>query len=113
MLLFSGFCIRCDSSCGRLNRGAIAYFLQTFDNDAIARLQPLLDYPVAADPGANRNFMLRHFIRLVYHPDKVSALQLQHRSLRDEQRAMAFLDFNPYPRVLAGPEDIAGIREDR
>jgi hypothetical protein len=44
---------------------------------------------------------------------KVSALQLQHRSLRDEQRACALLDFDAYPRVLARSEDIAGIREDR
>ena len=97
----------------RLDRGALAHFLQTFHHDAFAGFQPLLDHPVAAKSWTYRDSTLGNLIRIIHHPDKISALQLQDRSLRNKERASALLHFDPQPRVLAWPEDIARIWENR
>src|SRR5271166_1386947 len=95
----------------RLNGGALPHFLQTLHHDALARFQPLFDYPVTAKSLTDRDATLGNLVCVIHHPDKIFALQFLDCPLRNKERAGAILNFEPRLRVLAWPEDVARVWE--
>src|SRR5271165_4214750 len=94
-----------------LDGGPLAHFLQTFHHDALARFQSFFNHPVTANSLTYRDATLGNLVCVIHHPDKISALQFLDRPLRNKERAGAILNFEPRLRVLARPEDIAGVWE--
>src|SRR4029079_365248 len=75
-----------------LDLHAGASLLQTLDDDAIARGQPLVDDPQGADPLAGVHGAHLDGAVLLHHGDVVVALQLLDGALRDEHGVL--LDFH-------------------
>src|SRR4029077_12621595 len=105
--------LRCRRCRHWLDGGALPDFLQTLYNNALARFQSLFDHPVAANSLTYRDTALGNLVCVIHHPDKIFALQFLDCPLRNKERAGAILNFEPCLRVLAWPEDVARVWENR
>src|SRR5260370_26962129 len=96
----------------RLNGGALPHFLQTLHHDALARFQPLFDYPVTAKSFTDRDPTLGNLICVIHHPDKIFALQFLDCPLSNKEHDGAILNFEPYLRVLTWTEYVAEVMRE-
>ena len=87
--------------------------LQPFDDDLLARLEPLLDDPERVDARADLDVAERDLAVGADDGDAVQVLQLLHGALRHEERAGLGVEQQPRAAVLAGPQDAVGVRESR
>ena len=88
-------------------------FLQPFDDDALAWLEPLINNPEITGPLSNFHGT---DVDLVFRRDDgnlVTPLHLGHGPLWHENRLLFGLGHRPDPRKLPGPQEIVGIRKQR
>src|SRR5712692_260372 len=90
---------------------ALTHLLHTFGNHPIASLQPVRNNPIGTDAVADLNCADAYSVLAIHHCYLIPALQLRHRTLRDEERV--FLDALSCPNsaVTAGAQNISRIRK--
>src|ERR1043165_1232791 len=88
------------------------YPRETLGDDAVARLQAVLDDPVAADALPRLHRLDRDDVVGADDADLLDALQLVDGALRHDERGAADVGHGADARVLPGAQDVAGIRED-
>ena len=66
--------------------------LHSFDNHALALLQPVRNNPLRAHTVANFDRSNAHFVFAVHNRNLVAALQLRNRALRNKQRVFLHSD---------------------
>ena len=68
-----------------LHGGTGPRFLNSFDNQAISRFQPLADQPLVADGAVDHDLSLRNFLRAIHNQrDGISFRITGHRLLRNQ-----------------------------
>src|SRR5712691_11585716 len=93
----------------RIHRHPGFHFLHSFNDDPLARLEPLRDDPPVPDLLANFHRADVYFIIGPYHHHLIAALQLLDRLLRHKQRPLPGLGRNPDLGVLTGTQNVLGI----
>ncbi len=95
----------------RDHRHPVAQPLESLHDHPLAALQPFLDDPLAADLLAGGHLARLDLVAFADHDDRVGALQLLHRALRDEQRVLHHLRLGLHLAVEPGAERPPGVGE--
>src|SRR6185369_12258466 len=95
----------------RLDRDAVADFLQPFDDDLLAGREPAFDYPQRIDAFAGLDRTHRDLAVVGYDGHGVRGLQLLDGALRNQNCALAEIDRSAHPSVLARTDELLRIRE--
>ncbi len=92
---------------------AVAQRLEPLGDDLFARLEPFFDDPERVDPRTDLHVAERDLAVAADDGDAVQVLQFLHGALRNQERAGLGVEEQPRPPVLAGPQDVVGVRESR
>src|SRR5437879_6172916 len=96
----------------RAHDQAVADAVQTVDDDALARLQPLVDHPLVVDLHPRLDLAGAHRVAVADDRDLVRPLHLLDRALRDDDRVLLRLEGGAYLRELPGTDEISRVREE-
>src|SRR5208282_1220814 len=91
------------------HRCALPHLLHAFGDDAIARLEPAVNDPVAADAVAHLNSSDFRLVVGIDNRDLVTALQLGDGALRNHQRVVLDADHGANLSVAAGTQNVSRI----
>jgi len=85
--------------------------LNAVDDHAVTRIQPIADHPQGSNLLANVDRLNVDGVVAVQSGYLIAALQLRDGLLRNKQRVMQCFNCNAHFAVLAGPQNVARIRE--
>ena len=86
-------------------------FLDAFDNDALARIEPLGDHPKVVEAVGGLDVANDDFVIGVDDGHLVASLNFADRTLRNDERSLLSPDDRAHFGVTAGTQNIFGIGE--
>src|SRR4051812_2025181 len=93
------------------NRAALPDGRRRADDDLLAGLDAVLDDLQVADAIPDGDGSHDHLVVRAEHLDLIAALEIGDRPLGNDERTAAAIGDGAHAPVLAGPKDVAGVRE--